>query len=289
MKLGISSYSLHGLIESGELDVFGAIRWIAGQGAAHVEIVPLAGMREHMKEERFVERIRQTAADSGLAISNYAVGGNFAGKDDAALDAEIARVKAQVDIAHALGAKLMRHDVAKRPAGECSIDRFEADLPAIVQASRDIADYAAGFGITTSLENHGNFVQSSDRVLRVLQSVGRPNFKTTVDVGNFMVADDDPHIAVAKLMPHASMVHVKDFYSRKRCSHPGEGWFSTVGGNYLRAAIAGCGSLDMHHILRTIKSSGYDGYISIEFEGMEPAQTGARIAFDNVRRIWEEV
>lgn len=289
MKLGISSYSLHALIDSGEMDIFRAIRWIAEQGAAHVEIVPLSGMREQIKEERFVERIRQTAEESGLAISNYAVGGNFVNKDDAALAAEIARIKGQVDIAHALGAKLMRHDVAKRPIGECSIDRFEADLPSIVQACREIADYAAGLGIATSLENHGYYVQSSDRVLRVLQSVGRSNYKTTVDVGNFMVADEDPHIAVAKLIPHASMVHVKDFYSRKRCSHPGEGWFATVGGNYLRGAIAGCGSLDMHHLLSTIKASGYDGYLSIEFQGLEPALTGARIAFDNVRRIWEEV
>ncbi|RKN70154.1 sugar phosphate isomerase/epimerase family protein [Paenibacillus ginsengarvi] len=289
MKLGISSYSLNAAIESGEMDLFEAIRWIAGQGAEHVEIVPLSGIRERMKDERFVANIRRTAMDAGLELSNYAVGGNFADKDDAALKKEIDRIKEQVDIARELGVKLMRHDVAKRPPGLCQIGRFEAELPAIVQACQEIADYAAGFGITTSLENHGYFVQASDRVLRVMQEVNRSNYKTTIDVGNFMVADEDPHIAVAKLIPYASMVHVKDFYLRTRCRHPGEGWFETLGGNYLRGAIAGCGSLDMHRILSTIKSSGYAGYISIEFEGMEPSRLGARIAFDNVRRIWDEV
>lgn len=289
MKLGISSYSLNSCIASGEMDIFQAIGWIRRQGAEHVEIVPLSGMKEQMMNERFVADIRRTAAEEGLAISNYAVGGNFADKDDAALSAEIERIKRQVDIAHALGAKLMRHDVAKKPIDLCSIDRFEADLPAIAQACGEIADYAAGCGITTSLENHGYYVQSSDRVLRVLERVNRPNYKTTVDVGNFMCADEDPHIAVAKMMPYASMVHIKDFYYRKRCKNPGEGWFPTLYGNYLRGAIAGFGSLDLPHILSTIKASGYDGYLSIEFEGMEPARLGARIAFENVRRIWDEV
>lgn len=289
MKLGISSYCMYRYIQAGEMDIFEAIRWIAERGAQHVEIVPLGVLEQQMKDERFVERIRQTAADAGLPISNYAVGGNFAAKDDAALAAEIAKVKEHVDIAHALGAKLMRHDVASRPKTECSIDYFDADLPAIVQACGEVADYAALYGITTSLENHGYFVQSSDRVLRILHGVNRANYKTTIDIGNFMVADEDPHIAVAKLLPYASMVHVKDFYSRKRCNHPGEGWFATLGGNYLRGAIAGCGSLDMPYLMSAIKSSGYDGYLSIEFEGMEDARLGARIAFDNVRRIWDEV
>lgn len=289
MKLGISSYCLHPLIQSGEMDIFAAIRWIAERGAQHVEIVPLSGMKEQIKDERFVNQIRQTAEEAGLIISNYAVGGNFVVKDDAALAVEIVRIKEQVDIAYALGAKLMRNDVARRPANECSIEWFDADLPAIVQACSEIADYAAQYGITTSLENHGYYVQSSDRVLRVLQGVNRPNYKTTLDVGNFMVSDEDPHIAVAKLIPYASMVHIKDFYSRKRCKHPGEGWFATLGGNYLRGAIAGYGSLDMPYILSMIKSSGYDGFLSIEFEGLENSQLGTKIAFDNVRRIWDEV
>ncbi|MNN92610.1 hypothetical protein D3C81_2109190 [compost metagenome] len=61
-----------------------------------------------------------------------------------------------------------------------------------------------------------------------------------------------------------------------------------MGGNYLRGAIAGHGDLPLWDILRLIKNSGYDGYLSIEFEGMEDCRTGTRIALDNVRRIWNE-
>ncbi len=92
----------------------------------------------------------------------------------------------------------MRHDVAFRPKNECSIARFESDLELLVHACRTIADYAAQYGITTSVENHGFFVQASDRVQRLIEAVGRANYKTTMDIGNFMCVDEDPVAAVKK-------------------------------------------------------------------------------------------
>jgi sugar phosphate isomerase/epimerase len=45
----------------------------------------------------------------------------------------------------------------------------------------------------------------------------------------------------------------------------------------------------MYEIIKVIKHSSYDGYISIEFEGMEDCKKGSKISLDNVRRIWEQV
>lgn len=44
----------------------------------------------------------------------------------------------------------------------------------------------------------------------------------------------------------------------------------------------------MYGVFRVLKQSGYDGYISVEFEGMEDCRTASCIAMDNVRRLWEE-
>ena len=49
-------------------------------------------------------------------------------------------------------------------------------------------------------------VQRSDRVQRVVQAVDRPNFKTTVDIGNFLCVDEDPIVGVRKNLPLASLV-----------------------------------------------------------------------------------
>src|SRR5690606_18492480 len=173
----------------------------------------------------------------GIEISNYAVGAQFAVDSEEELRQAIEETKAHVDVAHRLGVKLMRHDVASRPPAEATIQQFEADLPKLVQACRDVADYAAQFGITTSVENHGYFIQASDRVPPSLANVARPNFKTTRDVSNFMCADENPLVAVNKNLGIASMVHLKDFYLRPASSPLGEGWFRTASCDYFPGAI----------------------------------------------------
>ncbi|MCW3795349.1 sugar phosphate isomerase/epimerase [Paenibacillus sp. LS1] len=287
MKVGLSTYSLQQALDRKELTVPDAIRWIADQGGEHVEIVPMGFSL--IDNPELINEIKAVAKEVGIDISNYAIGANFAVQEDAeALEQEIQNVMRHVDVVAALGVKLMRHDVAFRPAPEGTVTQFEIDLPVLVKACQRIADYAAGFGITTSVENHGYYVQSSERIQRLLHETARSNFKTTLDVGNFLCVDEDPVSAVKNNIPYASIVHAKDFYWRPSYRNPGEGWFQTSHGNYLRGAIVGQGDIDMPEVFRVLKQSGYDGYISVEFEGMEDCKTASRIAMDNVRRLWEE-
>ncbi|WP_429351820.1 sugar phosphate isomerase/epimerase family protein [Paenibacillus sp. 4624] len=287
MKVGLSTYSLQQALDRKELTVPDAIRWIAEQGGQHVEIVPMGFSL--IDNSALIEEIKAAAQDVGIDISNYAIGANFAVQESTeTLEEEIQSVMRHVNVAADLGVKLMRHDVAFRPAQEGTVAQFEADLPVLVKACQRIADYAAGFGITTSVENHGYYVQSSERVQRLLHETGRENFKTTLDIGNFLCVDEDPVSAVKNNIPYASIVHAKDFYWRSSTRNPGEGWFQTSHGNYLRGAIVGHGDIDMPEVFRVLKRSGYDGYISVEFEGMEHCQTASRIAMDNVRRLWDE-
>ncbi|MFH5185909.1 sugar phosphate isomerase/epimerase family protein [Paenibacillus sp. TAB 01] len=285
MKLGISSYSLYGALMSGEMDILGVIDWIADQGGEHVEIVPLGF--ELTGHPELTEAVREKAAGRGIAISNYAIGANFVTDSEEAYRQEIDRVLREVDTAAQLGVKRMRHDVAR--SEDTSISHYSRQLDRLAAACRTIADYAAKHNIVTSVENHGYFIQASDRVQMLLHAVDRPNFRTTLDTGNFLCVDEDPVAAVTNNLPYASMVHIKDFYRRPSYQNPGAGWFKTANGNYLRGAIAGHGDIDIREVLRFIKASGYDGFISLEFEGLEECRTGTKLGFDNVKRLWEEV
>lgn len=285
MKLGVSSYSLYQAMAAGNMNILEAIEWVAENGGEHIEIVPFGFDFEGNPE--LEDQIREKAAAVGINVSNYAIGANFITDSEEAYEAEIARVISEVDRANRLGAKLMRHDVASRP--DTSIVNFNEDLERIAIACQRIADHAKQYGIITSVENHGYYVQASDRVQALLHAVNRPNFKTTLDVGNFVCVDEDPISAVKKNIPFASMVHIKDFYIRPAHRNPGDGWFPSASGNFLRGAISGQGDLDLWEILRIVKQSGYDGYLSIEYEGMEECTKGTKIALDNVKRIWSEV
>lgn len=287
MKVGISLYSLSRAISAKEMTVVQAIEWMAEHGAEHVEIVPCGFSLA--EDKQLLDDIVKTCARVKLDISSYTIGANFVRPDQAELKTEIERVKKEVEIAAALGVRLMRHDVAWRPPEEASLDNFEKDLPDMVAGCRAVADHAKQYGIVTSVENHGYHVQHFDRVRRLVNAVGRDNFRTTIDVGNFAVVDVDPLAGVKKNAALASMVHVKDFYLRPASADPGEGWFKSAAGNFCRGAIVGQGDLDIRGSLKILKDAGYDGYLSVEFEGMEDCRQGAKIGLANLKRFLAEL
>lgn len=289
MKIGLSSYSLLSAIKSGEMSILDAISWIAGNGGEHMEIVPYGYTLVDNPE--LADAVREKAKEVGIALSNYSMPANFVQDTEQLFEEEVARVKLHVDLVHRLGMNHMRHDVTAFTISQekMTIRWFEENLHLMVKGSQLIADYAAQYGITTTIENHGFSVQSSDRVQRVLHAVDRPNFKTTLDIGNFMCVDENSIIGVKKNLPYASLIHFKDFYFRPYDQHPGDGdWFLTSNGNYLRGAIVGQGDIEIRKIVKLIKESGYDGYMTIEFEGMEECKSASRIAMDNLRRFWHE-
>ncbi len=287
MKLGVSSYSLARAIKTGDLTILSAIDWIAAHGGEHIEIVPIGF--DLIADRQLAGQIRSKAASVGIDVSNYAIGANFLKDSTQEFRAEIEQVKQHVDIAAELGVLLMRHDVAgKPPSDDISLGSYESDLPRLVEACQEIAEYAQQYHITTSVENHGFYIQSSERVHRLVNEVDRSNFRTTLDVGNFLCADEDPLLAVQRNIEIASIVHLKDFYRRPPTVELGEGWFKSAGGYHLRGAILGHGDVNLTEILKVVRSSGYDGYLSLEFEGLEECRQGTRIGLEQARRLWEQ-
>jgi sugar phosphate isomerase/epimerase len=276
------------------MSLFDVIDWVADSQGEHLELAVLSNSAQNTiptveSDPDYVRAVRTRAADRGVTLSNIAIGAVLAHDDPAEIAAEVKRVKAYVDLAEALGITLMRHDVVAHGAvpGD-DTPAFEKALPKIVDASKEIAQYAAEHGVTTSLENHGFFVQSSDRVRRIVHAVDEPNFKTTLDIGNFVCVDEDPTAAVPANLPYASIVHFKDFYIRPADQDPGEGWFRSRGGKYLRGAIVGNGDIDIRSVASSIKASGYDGFASIEFEGHEDCLIGSSRGIANAIRLYDE-
>ncbi len=300
MKLGLSLYSIDGEVASGRMTLPQAIDWAARQGAECLELVPFAYTFETADggiDAALVAAAHRTARDAGVPLVNYSVLANLCLEDDVAFEAEITRVKHHVDIAAALGLPRMRHDISafRRPRGENGVVFFEALFPRMVEAAARIADYAKTLGVTTMLENHGFFANGCDRCERLLHTVGRDNYRLLLDTGNIACVDEDPAVAARRLAPLAEMIHLKDFYIRRR--DPGDTtefdcgghWFQSMAGRYLRGSILAQGDLDMWEILSEIKKSGFDGNIVIEFEGLEEAKYASRVSMDNARRIWGEV
>ena len=282
MKPSITSYSLRQLVTSKEITQVGIIDKAAELGVEGVEFSNFILEAGETKMD-IAKQAKHRAADAGLPLVCYAVGANFL--DDA--KAAIAGVKEDARIAAEMGIPVMRHDVAYGYPPEYKGPRsFASALPLLADACAEITAYAKTLGVRTCLENHGYFAQDSQRVEALVCAVNDANFGWLVDLGNFMCADEEPYKAVSCAAPYAFHVHAKDFFWRDGSRFaPGEGWFPTRGGNLLRGTIVGHGAVPVPQCLTLLKNAGYDGYVSVEFEGMEDPMTGCRIGLENLRRF----
>ena len=281
IKIGFTSYSFAAALKSGEMNISQAIQFAAGLGAEHMEISP--GSFGDMTDD-MVGTIVKAARECKIDLSSYTIGANFVQPDAAAVAKEIERVKGQVEIAAKLGVTRMRHDCGWRPQPECTYENFNREVEIFADACGQIADKAKTYGIVTSIENHGFYVQGSERVQRVILAVNRDNFRTTLDVGNFLCVDEDPECAVLNNIGYASMIHFKDFHIRRNVTDPA-GFIKTLHGRYIRGAVTGDGDVDLPTICKIIKNSGYDGYLSIEYEGREECKFACTRAIKNVREL----
>lgn len=279
MKISVSSYSFGAYADKSSLGVLGIMDEAKKMGFDGIELVEFP----EISDSEFLREIRRHSEDIDLPIVALDVGADFTKNDCSCVHDEIERVCALVDTAAALGSPLMRHDVSygsfSRAIG------FDDALPTMIQGCRAVAEYASHCGVKTMFENHGYFLQDSDRVEKLICGVAHPNFGYLIDVGNFMCADEEPTHAVGRLARFATHAHAKDFhFKRGSTEHPGEGWFATRGGNYLRGAVIGHGDADCAQSIRLLKACGYDGYVTLEFEGIEDNLRGISLGLENLKK-----
>ncbi|MBQ6824148.1 MAG: sugar phosphate isomerase/epimerase [Clostridia bacterium] len=280
MKYTVTCYSFTQYVKAGKLTWKDCIAKAKELGFDAIEFTnsPFENAEDPLA---VAKELRAEADRLGMVVSNLAVGADLLAEDG------VEKVCRYVDIAEILGAPTLRHDVAKGFKNP-TFKGYDSVLPQLADACRKITEYAAQKGIRTMTENHGFFSQDSLRVEKLINTVAHENFGQLVDLGNFMCADEDPVTAVGRCAPYAFYVHAKDFILKSgQEPDPGEGFFATRGGNFLRGTIIGHGVVPVTQCLRALKKAGYDGWLSVEFEGMEDCLKGIGISLANLKKYAE--
>ncbi|MEG2597687.1 MAG: sugar phosphate isomerase/epimerase family protein, partial [Oscillospiraceae bacterium] len=238
MKISVSSYSFSQYTGDGRLNQFSCIaaaKELKFDAIEFVDIIPHDGS----SNEEYAAKLRAECARLDLPISNFTFGAELVNPENGDIKKEIERVKGMIDLAEILGAKSVRHDATFgfKP-GERGFRGFDDLLPDLAKSCRKITEYAASKGIRTMVENHGFFSQDSTRVEKLVNAVAHENFGLLVDMGNFLCADENPALAYGRVAPYAFYAHAKDFQVKDgNGNNPGEGFFRSRNGNYLRGAI----------------------------------------------------
>ena len=286
MKVSVSSYSFSQQIWAGKMTQLDCVAKAKEMGFDAIEFTDIVG--DNLAQQKaYAQKIREEADRVGIEINAYTIGANLFQPTAEAQAAEIERLKGQVDVAAILGAKVMRHDVCYSLGKTGASRSFGLMLPTIADGARQVTAYAETLGIKTCTENHGYIAQDSYRVEQLFNAVAHDNYGLLVDIGNFVCADEDPALAVSRVAPYAVHVHLKDMLYRS--APTGNCRSMTRGGNYFCGTVVGEGDVPVKQCLRIIKATGYDGFISLEYEGAEDCLTGIARGLANVKKILEEL
>jgi sugar phosphate isomerase/epimerase len=101
----------------------------------------------------------------------------------------------------------------------------------MVQDLQECAAHGQKHGVFIGIQNHGDFLKTSEQVIKIIQMVDSEWFGTVVDTGAFRTAD--PYQDIATVAPYAVNWQIKE-------------------------------QVDLKRVVRIANEAGYRGYLPIE-------------------------
>ena len=224
-------------------------------------------------------KIKAALEETGLELSGLSLSTNFNREDAAAVDEEVEKAVAYMRVAAEIGAPVSRifgGHVRERN----DPDKLKAAGEMIVAGLAKAAAEAEKLGLVLALENHGGFPATGEEQVEVIERIGSPSLRATVDVGNYMSVGQEGHVGTALAAGCCAYVHFKDFRKKPDESKPW-GWS-------LEACTVGAGDVDHRKCLEALKAAGYDGFVAIEYEGGEGEAEGVPESVKFTRELLKE-
>ncbi len=160
-------------------------------------------------------------------------------------------IKTFDDLMKARGVEPMPEGVTLDEGFKWCIDSIEACLKV-----------AEKLGVILALENHWGLTNTPEGMLRLLKAVDSPWLGALMDTGNFL---EDPYEKLKLIAPKTVFVQAKTYYG-------GGEWYTL--------------DLDYKKVARILADVGYNGYVSLEFEGKDPAASGVPKSLKMLKRAF---
>lgn len=249
MRLACMSLSYQRAFSSGKMDFFS---YIEESRALDLDGVDLHGRHFVSFNKDYLWQIKQACIKRGLSIACLSIPNNFA-RPPQELPREMEKTKQMIRAAAFLGAPLVRVFAGWH-------ENRDADTwKRVVDCLRQAAQYGQDHGVVVGLQNHnhnGVAAVGAD-VLRLLNEVAHPNLSHVLDTGQYL----DLYNSIAMTAERA--VHV-------RCKI-----YEIETGQERR--------LDYTRIFPILRQVGYNGFLSIVYEGNEDEVIAVRKAVRYLR------
>lgn len=284
-KLSLAQWSLHKAIrETKTLDPFDFAKKAKSLGFEGLEYVnQLYSIDENNKLasiKKLTKELKLRSDDEGMTNVMIMIDheGDLSVSDKFGRDSAIQDHVVWVDAAAELSCSSIRVNLFG--------DDGEKDIQAWHNGSVDgmgrLAEYAAKSNINVIVENHGGLSSNPELVAKVLKEINMPNCGSLPDFGNFCIEKDsgkrwegecikeyDVYKGTELLLPYAKGISAKTFD------------FDLDGDEV---------TFDYVRLMKMIKTSGFKGFIGVEYEGNNlPEVEGILATKDLILKVAKEI
>ncbi len=271
MKLAYSSlacpaWTIEEAAEAAARYGYAAIEWRLADGAT---IGPDASAE-------VCRRLREAPAAHGIEIACLDTSCRITQPSSAERAATIEAGQRMLDLAAELGAPFARVFGGALPVGTT---RAEILAPT-AEVLHTLGVYGSERGVTVALETHDAWTSSAD-VMELIREVALPSVKVLWDAHHTYRSGEQPAQTLALMGDAIAYVHLKD--SRSASGKAGEWTY----------CLLNEGSVPLREICALLKRSGYDGYLSLEWEKKwHPEIAEPEIALPQavpyLRSVWQQ-
>ena len=203
-------------------------------------------------EPPYLASLRNFAYRHGMPFSGLAIGADLCQPDSAKRAETIETIRKWVDATELMGASHLRVFGDKLPAGTTT----EQGIAWVVETMKPACDYSARKGIILGLESHSGLTTRASNIVEILRRVDSPYAGCNLDISNF---PENPYEQIELCLPYATHAHIRDFYGEPK--QP----------------------LDLDRVWQLFAKSGYNGFMSAEYEGKEDAMTGVPKLIEKIK------
>jgi sugar phosphate isomerase/epimerase len=180
----------------------------------------------------------------GLDISGTGVRNDFATPDKTLRATSVQHVKEWIEVAARMGAPVLRVFAGAEPKDH----PWDQVAVWLVDDLKKCVEHGQKYGVLIGIQNHWDFLKTSDQVLKIVKMVDSEWFGTIVDTGYFLAGD--PYKEMAAVTPYAVNWQVKE----------------KVDGQEMKVKT------DLRKIVRIARDAGYRGYLPIETLGKKSGE-----------------
>lgn len=273
--IGVSTYSFW-QFRGETLGIETCIEKASDMGFDGVEILHVQ-MRD--ESPRAIGAIKRRAHALGLPIMGFSTHQGFVTPDDDLRKTNIQKTLYQIELAARLGSPTMRintgrwgtiksfDDFMAKKGIEPGIEGHTEDeaFGWVIGALEKLLPRAEECGVILGLENHWGLGRTAAGVLRIVEAIKSPWLQTTLDTGNFLERSYEQMEAMAASSVPIALVQAKTYFGGGR-------WYAL--------------DLDYARIAEILRKNQYKGWISLEFEGNDAAETAVPKSLELLRKCF---